>query len=91
MWTGHGPRKSTYRIAFDEEFEEPPTVHISMNMWDTDVASNQRLDVQASDITTSGFEIEFRTWGDTRIARVRVGWLAIGPVAYVDDWADDDD
>lgn len=91
MWTGTGPRKSVYHITFDEGFEEIPTVHLSMNMWDTDVGSNQRLDVQAASITKTGFDIEFRTWGDTRVARVRATWLAIGPVPYVDDWAEDDD
>jgi hypothetical protein len=30
--------------------------------------------------------IVFRTWGDTRVARVRADWLAIGEVRGEDDW-----
>lgn len=89
MWTGSGSRIATYHIRFEEPYEQTPTVHLSMTMWDTDVGSNQRLDVQAANITATGFDIEFRTWGDTRVARVRVSWMAIGPVPYVDDWSDD--
>jgi hypothetical protein len=28
----------------------------------------------------------FRTWGDTRIARVRIAWMAIGELSEGDDW-----
>jgi hypothetical protein len=30
--------------------------------------------------------IVFRTWGDTRVARVRADWLAIGALPHEDDW-----
>ena len=33
-----------------------------------------------------GFDLAFRTWGDTKVARVRIGWIAIGPVKCDDDW-----
>ncbi|MEC8667985.1 MAG: H-type lectin domain-containing protein [Pseudomonadota bacterium] len=33
-----------------------------------------------------GFDIVFRTWGDSRIARARVGWMAIGEVGAPGDW-----
>jgi len=36
--------------------------------------------------TREGFEIVFRTWSDTRIARIRVAWQAIGEVPHEDDW-----
>ena len=36
-------------------------------------------------MTETGFEIVFRTWGDTRVARVRADWLALGEVADEDD------
>jgi hypothetical protein len=28
----------------------------------------------------------FRTWGDSRIARVRMSWTAFGEVKSDDDW-----
>jgi hypothetical protein len=30
----------------------------------------------------------FRTWADTRVARVRVSWMAIGAAHHADDWSD---
>ena len=28
----------------------------------------------------------FRTWGDTRVARMRIAWIAIGALSDEDDW-----
>ena len=30
----------------------------------------------------------FSTWGDTRVARIRAEWLAIGPARHLDDFDD---
>ena len=49
-------------------------------------SANMRADVQAEDITEDGFAIVFRTWGDSKIARVRVAWQAIGELRQADDW-----
>jgi hypothetical protein len=45
-----------------------------------------RMDVQAEAVNAQGFAAVFRTWGDTRIARVRVGWQAIGAASHPDNW-----
>jgi len=37
-------------------------------------------------VTATGFEIVFRTWADTRIARIRADWIAIGPARDEEDW-----
>ena len=34
-----------------------------------------------------GFDIVFRTWNDTQVARIRVAWTAIGELPNEDDWA----
>lgn len=86
MWTGDGPREIRAEIAFTEAFAEAPKVHVSPAMWDIDHASNSRFDLGTVDTTTDGFVVRFRTWGDTRVGRVRVSWLAIGPVADDDVW-----
>ncbi|MDS9467666.1 H-type lectin domain-containing protein [Paracoccus sp. MBLB3053] len=86
MWSGEGPRLETRLVPFDEPFVEPPVVHLSMGMWDIGVSANQRADLRAADVTRDGFKIEFRTWGDTQVARVRVTWMAIGPVRHLDDF-----
>lgn len=86
MWTGTGPRAFRQPVKFSEAFMAPPTIHIGLSMWDLDNQQNQRVDISADDIGQAGFTIVFRTWGDTRVARVRAEWLAIGPVGFEDDW-----
>ncbi|SHM30114.1 H-type lectin domain-containing protein [Roseovarius litoreus] len=86
MWTGNGPRERRKSLRFSEPFKTPPVVHVSLSMWDMDSATNARADVAAEKITTTGFDIVFRTWGDTRVARSRIRWMAIGELAHEDDW-----
>ncbi len=86
MWTGQGPREMRKAMKFSEPYAEPPVVTLAMSMWDMDQKTNQRADISAEDITAKGFSIVFRTWGDTRVARVRADWLAIGELAHEDDW-----
>jgi len=85
MWTGQGPREFRRSVAFSEVYAEAPNVHIALSMWDTDSKRNQRADISAEAITAEGFEIVFRTWGDSRVARVRAAWMAIGPLSDSDD------
>lgn len=87
MWTGQGPREFRRPVAFSEAFADAPNVHIALSMWDTDTKRNQRADISAEAVTAEGFEIVFRTWGDSRVARVRAAWMAVGPLpAGEDDW-----
>ncbi len=86
MWASQGPREKRVKIKFGERFKTPPVVHVSMSMWDTDGQTNQRADLMAEDVSNAGFSLVFRTWGDSRIARVRAGWMAIGEVAGDDEW-----
>lgn len=86
MWTGQGDRESRHIIKFKEPFADKPMVQVSISMWDTDHKSNARADLTAETVTKTGFHLVFRTWGDTRVARVRADWLAIGPVRDEDDW-----
>jgi len=86
MWTGRGSRERRHALSFSQPFREPPSVHVALSMWDMDSATNARADISAQAITETGFEVVFRTWGDTRVARARIGWIAIGPVHDEDDW-----
>ncbi|RJL10132.1 H-type lectin domain-containing protein [Paracoccus siganidrum] len=86
MWSGHGPRVERMPVRFGERYLSPPVVHVSIGMWDIAEGSNQRADISADRITEEGFEIVFRTWGDTRVARIRAEWLAIGAVLHEDDF-----
>lgn len=86
MWTGSGDRESRHIVTFKEPFREAPNVMVSISMWDTDHKTNARADITAENVTSIGFHLVFRTWADTRIARVRADWLAIGPVRDEEDW-----
>lgn len=86
MWTGSGARERRKAVTFDEAFRSPPSVQVALSLWDMDQGANMRADIAADRITETGFDLVFRTWSDTRVARVRMNWLAIGELASEDDW-----
>lgn len=86
MWTGEGDRESRHIVMFKEAFKLPPAVQVAISMWDTDHKANARADLTAENISETGFHLVFKTWGDTRVARIRADWMAIGQVRDEDDW-----
>lgn len=86
MWTGHGERERRQSVAFSTSFRSVPVVQVGLSLYDIDSSTNIRADVKAEQITGGGFDIVFRTWGDTRIARVRVNWIAFGELPLGDEW-----
>ena len=86
MWTGNGAREKRHAIVFKEPFSSVPMVHVALSMWDMDKGTNARADISAENVTEIGFDMVFRTWGDSRVARARARWMAIGTVAHDDDW-----
>ena len=89
MWTGTGPRAHRQDVRFATPFRRLPAVHVGLSMWDIAGDTNQRVDISAVEVSANGFVILFRSWGDTRVARVRADWLAIGPADHVDDFSAD--
>jgi hypothetical protein len=86
MWTGNGDRESRTQVVFSERFRSIPVVTVGISLWDMDHHTNMRADLTAENITETGFQLVFRTWGDTRIARIRADWTAMGPIRDEDDW-----
>lgn len=86
MWSGQGERETRFLVRYKDAFLTPPTVMVSLGMWDIDNTQNIRGDLRAENITESEFEIVFCTWGTTRVARVRADWIAIGAVVSPDQW-----
>lgn len=86
MWTGQGQRERRLYTPFSAPFRSIPVVHVSLSLWDVDTETPLRAVVLADSITKNGFDIVFRTWGDTRVARVSVAWLAFGELPQEDDW-----
>ena len=86
MWAGTGPRERRQGVTFSEPFAAVPMVQVGISMWDMNGDTNQRADLRAEAITARGFDLVFRTWGDSRIARIRADWIAFGTVLGEDDW-----
>lgn len=86
MWTGSGPRQVRRPVRFARPFLSEPAVMVGISMWDLDRMTNPRADIAAEAVTTEGFEIVFRTWADSRVARIRADWTAIGPLPDPDAW-----
>lgn len=86
MWTGNGDREIRYQIKFTDAFREAPVVMVGISLWDADHQTNLRADLSADHVTTKSFDLVFRTWGDTRIARLRADWTAIGSMPDEEDW-----
>lgn len=86
MWTGSGPRERRRHVLFSDRFRSPPSVSVSISLWDVDTASAVRAEIVAEGVSETGFDIVFRTWLDTRVARLRVAWMAIGELPHEDDW-----
>lgn len=86
MWASAGSREIRVRQDFAEPFLEAPHVTVSLSMWDIDHNANSRIDLQAEGVSATGFDFVFRTWGDSKIARVRADFTAIGPARDEDSW-----
>lgn len=78
MWTDEGEREIRSPVKYSERFLMPPAVQLSASMWDLDSSRNLRGNLRAENVTASGFDAVFQTWGDTRVARLTVTWMAIG-------------
>lgn len=86
MWTGRGQRERRRRIKFSERYLTVPNVQLSISLWDMDAGTVLRADVSAEAVTENGFDMVFRTWGDTRVARARISWTALGEIEDADTW-----
>ncbi|MEE2943747.1 MAG: H-type lectin domain-containing protein [Pseudomonadota bacterium] len=86
MWTGKGPRERRQHINFSENFLDKPVVQVALSLWDVSNGSNIRADIAAEKVTEYGFDLVFRTWQDSQIARVRLNWIAFGEIDDEDSW-----
>ncbi|MGB0958944.1 MAG: H-type lectin domain-containing protein [Halocynthiibacter sp.] len=86
MWSGKGQRTHKEDVIFPEAFDDVPMVQVGFSMWDFDSKTNQRVDLSVENIQNDRFTIVLKTWGDTRIARVRASWIAFGSKRSSDDW-----
>lgn len=86
MWEGDGARELRRQVRFSQPFEAVPQVMTAISLWDVADGANLRADLTTDEVSETGFTVVFRTWGDTRIARMRVRWQAIGAARDEEMW-----
>lgn len=86
MWKGTGPRAVRRAVYFSEPFLGAPVLTLQMSMIDLSNDAFIRADLRPENVADDGFDIVFQTWGDSRIARIRVAWQAIGTLLNDDTW-----
>ena len=73
-----GLRTFAGRITFERGFESPPVVQIGITGFDIDNGDNSRLGVGITAVDGTGFDVELRTWYNSRLWSVDLNWIAIG-------------
>lgn len=66
-------------VPFSRPFRGVPLVHLGLAGFDVGNGDAARITATATDVGSEGFTIVLGTWLDTRIWRVDVNWLAVGP------------
>jgi hypothetical protein len=83
-WTfdqsGDGSDRSfRHYVAFQQSFRFAPLVHLGIAGFDIANQDAARLTATTANVTPQGFEIVLSTWLHTRLWRVDINWLALGP------------
>ncbi len=88
MWVSEGSRERRAKVRFAEPFREPPIVHVSFSLLDMSTGPSIRADISSENVTRQGFDLMFRTWADSRVARINASWIAFGKIGDPDGWDD---
>lgn len=75
---GSGERYNYVNVAFGYTYASVPQVVVSISAMDVDQGRNERINVWADSITTTGCRLVFMTWADTIIYNCTATWLSIG-------------
>jgi len=75
---GDGVRSYTGHVRFERAFQAPPVVQIGITGFDIDNGANARLNVGIIVVDGEGFDLELRTWLNSRLWSVDLSWIAIG-------------
>ncbi|MEM9010165.1 MAG: H-type lectin domain-containing protein [Pseudomonadota bacterium] len=88
MWAATGDRVLVRTIKLHEPFSAPPVVHVAQNIIDAASETNLRMMLTVEAVTEQSFDVQVATWADTRIGRLGISWLAIGPVRDPEEYWD---
>ncbi|HBE16223.1 MAG TPA: hypothetical protein DEG17_16565 [Cyanobacteria bacterium UBA11149] len=78
LLNGSGERKFITHVYFEEPYQKPPTVIVSLTGMDVSNVSNLRIMVSPINITETGFDLELQTWADSQIVSLWSNWTAFG-------------
>jgi hypothetical protein len=78
LHTGGGGRNAAYPVVFATPFASTPTVTLGINYVEA-TATDLRLGVSVSAVTTTGFTINYGTYSDTLVNAASVSWHAYTP------------
>ena len=79
MGAGSGSRVAVTAVKFTQPFSSVPTVVVNLKSFDAagqTAGDSVRLNVKATDVTTSGFNLKFNTWAGTKIWGTSASWIA---------------
>jgi hypothetical protein len=74
---GTGDRVYTIEVKFPKEFKVKPDINLNVTMVEGDKNADLKYDLQTSFITTEGFIIKIKTWGEGKIRAIGGTWFAI--------------
>jgi hypothetical protein len=75
---GTGERKFIAHVSFKDPYTVPPDVIVSLTGLDVANYANERLTVTPINVTPKGFDVEYKTWADTRVYSLWANWVAFG-------------
>jgi len=76
MRRGNGQRSFVGHINFNKPYKNIPQVMTSLSGLDAGDMHNIRITISASNITTTGFDINIQTWADTSLYLVHISWIS---------------
>jgi hypothetical protein len=76
--TGTGRREWRQPITFTKAFKSAPEVVLGLTSIDTGNAAHSRLNIEAENVTTTGFDLVCWTWDDGILYGIWAEWLAFG-------------
>ena len=65
-----------FHIHYPKHFRKTPNVIVSVAGLDIDHSYNTRVYVSAHDVTSTSFDIQHTTWGDTKVYGIKFSWIA---------------
>ena len=77
----HGAPARTFRsrVVFERPFAETPLVHLGIVGLDASGDDATRITARTENVSREGFDLVLATWLHSRLWKVDVSWLALGP------------